>query len=49
MCLEGYTKDNVSETCVDIDECELGMCGTEICINFSGGYKCVLIFTKISL
>lgn len=40
ICDEGFKINNSTE-CVDIDECEADLCGTDAnCINHQGGYQC---------
>ncbi|XP_006639368.1 growth arrest-specific protein 6 [Lepisosteus oculatus] len=39
LCDEGYTYDNVTKSCLDVDECATGVC-SEMCVNTPGTYQC---------
>ncbi|XP_017260679.1 growth arrest-specific protein 6 [Kryptolebias marmoratus] len=39
LCDEGYSYDNESKSCVDVDECETGVCEDE-CLNTPGSFRC---------
>ena len=43
LCPDGYTQNNVTHECVDIDECNLSIHDCDInasCINLNGSYNC---------
>uniref|UniRef100_A0A673ALI5 Growth arrest-specific 6 n=1 Tax=Sphaeramia orbicularis TaxID=375764 RepID=A0A673ALI5_9TELE len=39
LCEVGYVYDNVTKSCVDVDECEAGVCAEE-CLNTPGSFRC---------
>uniref|UniRef100_A0A8C5N4Q9 Growth arrest-specific protein 6 n=1 Tax=Gouania willdenowi TaxID=441366 RepID=A0A8C5N4Q9_GOUWI len=39
LCDVGYVYDNVTKSCVDVDECESGVCAEE-CLNTPGSFRC---------
>uniref|UniRef100_A0A672HHJ4 Growth arrest-specific 6 n=1 Tax=Salarias fasciatus TaxID=181472 RepID=A0A672HHJ4_SALFA len=39
LCDVGYVYDNETKTCVDVDECETGVCEEE-CLNTPGSFRC---------
>ncbi|KAJ8350836.1 hypothetical protein SKAU_G00259660 [Synaphobranchus kaupii] len=39
LCEEGYVYDNVSKSCLDVDECETQVCAEE-CVNTPGSFRC---------
>ncbi|XP_035249963.1 growth arrest-specific protein 6 [Anguilla anguilla] len=39
VCDEGYVYDNVSKSCLDVDECESQVCAEE-CVNTPGSFRC---------
>uniref|UniRef100_A0A3Q2P8N8 Growth arrest specific 6 n=1 Tax=Fundulus heteroclitus TaxID=8078 RepID=A0A3Q2P8N8_FUNHE len=39
LCEDGYVYDNESRSCVDVDECESGVCEEE-CLNVPGSFRC---------
>lgn len=39
LCEDGYVYDNESKSCVDVDECESGVCEEE-CLNIPGSFRC---------
>ncbi|XP_037546001.1 growth arrest-specific protein 6 [Nematolebias whitei] len=39
LCDQGYVFDNESNSCVDVDECETGVCEDE-CLNTPGSFRC---------
>lgn len=45
VCAQGYMKDLLTGSCIDVDECETGDADcnvdTQICRNEIGGFKCV--------
>uniref|UniRef100_A0A8L0DPD0 Growth arrest-specific protein 6 n=1 Tax=Oncorhynchus mykiss TaxID=8022 RepID=A0A8L0DPD0_ONCMY len=38
LCETGYVYDNNTKTCLDVDECEQGVC--EECVNTPGSFRC---------
>lgn len=38
-CDEGFIYDNISRSCVDVDECETRVCEEE-CVNMPGSFRC---------
>ncbi|XP_030636570.1 growth arrest-specific protein 6 [Chanos chanos] len=39
LCEEGYVYDNQTKSCLDVDECESGVCAEE-CVNTPGSFRC---------
>lgn len=39
LCDEGFIYDNISRSCVDVDECETHVCEEE-CVNTPGSFRC---------
>uniref|UniRef100_A0A671TH19 Growth arrest-specific 6 n=1 Tax=Sparus aurata TaxID=8175 RepID=A0A671TH19_SPAAU len=39
LCDVGYVYDNETKSCVDVDECETGVCAEE-CLNTPGSFRC---------
>ncbi|XP_023690979.2 growth arrest-specific protein 6 isoform X2 [Paramormyrops kingsleyae] len=39
LCEEGFVYDDVSKSCLDVDECESPVCSGE-CVNTPGGFSC---------
>ncbi|XP_044000115.1 growth arrest-specific protein 6 [Gambusia affinis] len=39
LCEDGYVYDNKSKSCVDVDECQSGVCEEE-CLNIPGSFRC---------
>ncbi|XP_052794532.1 uncharacterized protein LOC128227759 isoform X2 [Mya arenaria] len=39
FCLDGYVFDRDTNTCVDIDECTIGVCPHD-CVNHNGSFQC---------
>ncbi|KAI1899687.1 hypothetical protein AGOR_G00064340 [Albula goreensis] len=39
LCEDGYMYDNVSKSCLDVDECEAQVCSEE-CVNTPGSFRC---------
>lgn len=39
LCDVGYVYDNETKSCVDVDECEAGVCAEE-CLNTLGSFRC---------
>uniref|UniRef100_A0A8C9YKR1 Growth arrest-specific 6 n=1 Tax=Sander lucioperca TaxID=283035 RepID=A0A8C9YKR1_SANLU len=39
LCDVGYVYDNETKSCVDVDECEAGVCAEE-CLNTPGSFRC---------
>ncbi|TRY92739.1 hypothetical protein DNTS_024826 [Danionella cerebrum] len=39
VCEDGFVYNNISMSCVDVDECETGVCEEE-CVNTPGSYRC---------
>ncbi|KAG7467015.1 hypothetical protein MATL_G00148880 [Megalops atlanticus] len=39
LCEEGYVYDNVTKSCLDVDECEARVCAEE-CVNTPGSFRC---------
>ncbi|XP_056320023.1 growth arrest-specific protein 6 [Danio aesculapii] len=39
LCDEGFIYDNISRSCVDVDECETHVCEEE-CVNMPGSFRC---------
>uniref|UniRef100_A0A673GTL5 Growth arrest-specific 6 n=1 Tax=Sinocyclocheilus rhinocerous TaxID=307959 RepID=A0A673GTL5_9TELE len=39
LCEEGFVYDNITKSCVDVDECESDVCEEE-CVNTAGSFRC---------
>uniref|UniRef100_A0A8C1UGS6 Growth arrest-specific 6 n=1 Tax=Cyprinus carpio TaxID=7962 RepID=A0A8C1UGS6_CYPCA len=39
LCEEGFVYDNITKSCVDVDECESDVCEEE-CVNTKGSFRC---------
>ncbi|CAF99750.1 unnamed protein product, partial [Tetraodon nigroviridis] len=39
LCETGYVYDNETKSCLDVDECETGVCA-EVCLNIPGSFRC---------
>uniref|UniRef100_A0A8C1HCY8 Growth arrest-specific protein 6 n=1 Tax=Cyprinus carpio carpio TaxID=630221 RepID=A0A8C1HCY8_CYPCA len=39
LCEEGFVYDNITRSCVDVDECETHVCEEE-CVNTPGSFRC---------
>ncbi|XP_016422177.1 growth arrest-specific protein 6-like [Sinocyclocheilus rhinocerous] len=39
LCEEGFVYDNITQSCVDVDECETHVCEEE-CVNTPGSFRC---------